>query len=339
MRLPRPARAACVLVLAAFAAGARAQVPSPYAIDIPAWFSESFLDFRDEVADAAKNGRRVMVYFGQDGCPYCRELMVTNFSQRAIVDKMRGHFVAIALNIWGDRETVWLDGRARSEKALARHLDVQFTPTLLFLDEQGSVAARLNGYWPPHRFETALDYVSAKGEKGESLAAYLARRAPEPAHAALADEPFFMRPPFDLARRPGGKPLAVVFETPYCADCDELHRETLRRPEVQAALKPFDVARFSLGARTDVVAPDGAKLKADAWARDLRVAYTPAIVFFDAGGREVFRIDAYLRPFHVASALEYVSSAAYKTEPSFQRFIQARADRLRAEGKAVDLWR
>jgi thioredoxin-related protein len=37
----------------------------------PAWFATSFLDFRDEVADAARAGKRVMIYVGQDGCPYC----------------------------------------------------------------------------------------------------------------------------------------------------------------------------------------------------------------------------------------------------------------------------
>ena len=322
----------------AAAAGARAQDASPYAIDIPPWFTESFLDFRDDVADAAKEGRRVMVYFGQDGCPYCRQLMVTNFSQRAIVDRMRKHFVAIALNIWGDRETTWIDGRGRTEKALARDLDVQFTPTLLFLDEKGNVAARLNGYWPPHRFAAALDYVAARDEKRETLAAYLARKPPEAARAELAPEPFFLRAPYDLTRKAVGKPLAVVFETPYCAACDELHRDILPRPEIQAALRAFDVARFGLGTPTDLVTPQGTRVKADAWARDLRVAYTPAIVFFDASGREVFRVDAYLRPFHVASALEYVSSGAYRDEPSFQRFVQARAERLRARGEAVDLW-
>ena len=159
-----------------------------------------------------------------------------------------------------------------------------------------------------------------------------------PARASLADEPFFLPPPYDLARKPGGKPLAVVFETPYCAACDEMHRDTLRRPDVQAALRQFDVARFGLGARTDLTAPDGGKVRADAWARDLRVSYTPTIVLFDASGREVFRIDAYLRPFHVASALEYVASGAYRSEPSFQRFVQARAERLRMKGETVDLW-
>ena len=324
--------------LAALAGAARAQDPSPYAIDIPPWFTETFLDFGEDVADAAKEGHRLMVYFGQDGCPYCKQLMVTNFSQRRIVDKMRKHFVAIALNIWGDRETTWVDGRKMTEKALARVLDVQFTPTLLFFDEHARVVARLNGYYPPHRFEAVLDYVAAKREKQETLAAYLARKTPDPASATLADEPFFVKPPYDLQRRAAGKPLAVIFETPYCTACDELHREALRRPDVDAQLARFDVARFGLGARTELTTPQGAKVRSDAWAHDLGVAYTPTVVFFDAEGREVFRIDAYLRSFHLASALDYVASGAYRNEPSFQRYIQTRAERLRAQGENVDLW-
>src|SRR6266581_1879912 len=108
-----------------------------------------------------------MVYFGQDGSPYCKELMQTNFSQKAIADKTRAHFVAIALNIWGDREVTWTDGRKFSEKQLEAFLKVQFTPTLLFFDEKGEVAVRLNGYYQPHRFEAVLDYVA--GAHGETL--------------------------------------------------------------------------------------------------------------------------------------------------------------------------
>ena len=320
------------------AAGVHAQDASPYAIDIPPWFAETFLDFREDIADAAKDGKRVMVYLGQDGCPYCRQLMVTNFSQRRIVDKMHRQFVAIALNIWGDREVTWLDGRTMSEKALARVLDVQFTPTLLFFDEKGNIAARLNGYYPPHKLEAVLDYVSGKHEKRETLAAYMARRTPARANATLADEPFFKKPPYVLTRSTDGKPLAVVFETPDCSACDEMHRDLFRRPDVNAQLARFDVARFGLGARTEVTTPDGAKVKADAWARDLHIAYTPTVVLFDPSGREVLRLDAYLRAFHFASALDYVASGSYRTEPSFQRFLQARAERIRAAGVAVEPW-
>jgi hypothetical protein len=42
--------AALALALVA-ASGARAQVASPYALDVPPWFALSFLDFRDDVAE------------------------------------------------------------------------------------------------------------------------------------------------------------------------------------------------------------------------------------------------------------------------------------------------
>jgi thioredoxin-related protein len=323
----------------AMSAGTRAQDASPYAIDIPRWFTQSFLDFREDVADAARNGRRLLVYFGQDGCPYCTQLMVTNFSQRAIVDKTRKHFVAIALNIWGDRDVTWLDGRVMREKDLATLLNVQFTPTLLFFDERGTVVARLNGYYPPQRFEAVLDYVAGHRERKQTLADYLHGAVKETASPRLHDEPFFLPPPFDLRRGPNAKPLAVVFETPSCAACDELHREGFRRKEVLAAVSRFDVARLALGARTEIVTPGGKTTSAGAWARELDVAYTPTIVFFDAAGVEAFRVTAYLRPFHLASSFDYVASGAYRDEPSFQRYVKERAEQMRARGDRVELWR
>ena len=74
------------------------------------------------------------------------------------------------------------------------------------------------------------------------------------------------------------------------------------------------------------------------WADALRIVYTPSLVLFDPAGNEAFRVDGYVRPFHLASALDYVASGAYRTEPSFQRFVQARAERKRAAGERVDLW-
>ena len=316
-----------------------AQEPSPHAIDIPKWFTDSFLDFREDIIDAKREKRRLMVYFGQDGCPYCTALMTTNFSQQRIVEKTRKNFVAVALNIFGDRETKWLDGMAMTEKELARKLRVQFTPTLLFFDETGAIVARLDGYYPPNKLEAVLDYVAERRERKTSLGAWLARNARDPASPKLADEAFFLPPPYDLRRRPGGKPLAVLFETPYCAPCDELHRDAFRRPQVKALLENFDVARFALGASTPLITPFARSTTARDWADELGVTYTPALVFFADDGREVFRIDAYLRPFHLASSLEYVASGAYRDEPSFQRFIQGRAERLRAQGKTVDLWK
>jgi thioredoxin-related protein len=314
-----------LLLAFAVAAPAQAQVVSPHAIDIPRWFTESFLDLREDVREAAAQRKRVMLYFGQDGCPYCTTLMQTNFSQRPIVDKTRRHFVAIALNLWGDREVTWMDGRRMSEKALGRELRVQFTPTLLFLDEHGKIALRLNGYLPPHRFEAALDYAAGVAGNGMRYDEYVKSTIKEAASATLHDADFFAAPPVALT---GGKPVALLFETPYCAGCDELHRDGLRRIEVRRQLERFSVYRLTF---------NDMRTSQTTWARELRVAYTPTIIFFDRG-KEVMRIDTYLRPFHLASALDYVASGAYRREPSFQRYLQARAKRIQERGDKVDLW-
>jgi thioredoxin-related protein len=314
--------------------------PSQSAIDIPPWFKETFLDFREDLRDAAGAKKRLMVYFGQDGCPYCRELMRVNFSQKDIADKTRRHFDAIALNIWGDREVTWTDGRVRSEKEFAAFLKVQFTPTLLFLDEKGKVALRLNGYYPPHKFRAALDYVSGKHEDDTSFTDYLRRNAGEADSGVLHEQPFFLKPPFNLERsqKPAAKPLVVLFEQQHCAACDEMHAKSFTDRATLALAGKFDVVRLELFGKKPVVTPDGKSMSEEQWARQLKVAYTPSLVFFDTRGKEVFRIEAYLKPFHFASGFDYVASGAYRSQPSFQRFIRERAEKIRERGGKVNLW-
>ena len=334
----RLARLVFALLLAACGA-AIAQVPSPHAIDIPRWFATTFLDFREDIDEAARDGKRLLVYFGQDGCPYCTKLMTVNFSQQAIVDKTRRHFVATAINIFGDREATWTDGRTMTEKELARVLHVQFTPTILIFDEAGKPIVRLDGYYPPNQFEAVLDYAAGKLERTQALGDYVRAHAKERASPTLADEPFFMRAPYDLRRKPGGRPLAVIFETVDCGPCDELHAEAFRRDAVMEQVRQFDVVRFALGTTTPLTTPDGRATTAGDFARELGVTYTPSVVFFDASGAEVFRIGAYLRPFHFASTFAYIASGAYRSEPSFQRYLQGRADAMRARGEPVELWK
>ena len=298
--------------------------PLAAAEETPSWFAQSLLHLPDDVADAAREGKRVMLYFGQPGCPYCKQLMEVNFRQRAIVERMQRHFVALELSIFGDRDITWTDGRATTEKKLAAQLKVQYTPTLVFLDEKGGIALRVNGYYPPARFIAALDEAAGKG------------RPPVPVQgkAELNPQSFFIDSR-DLRRR---RPLAVLFETPHCAECDELHAVAFRHPGVLAQIKRFDVVRLTLSGGDVIITPGGREMKAAEWARVLKVDYVPTLVLFDEVGRERLRMEAYFRPFHVAGSLAYVSTGAWRREPSFQRFLQAKADEQRRQGKPVDLW-
>ena len=334
-------RLACgVLLCAAYATApaAAAAAAAPGEIEVPAWFKNSFLDLRDDLREAAAGSKRLMVYFGQNGCPYCKRLMDVNFSQKDIVDKTRKHFDAIEINIYGSRDVTWLDGRTRSEKDFAALLKVQFTPTLLFLDEKGGVALRVNGYYPPHRFMAALDYVAQRREHKVSFGEFQKSYPREPDRGVFHDAPFFRRQPYDFDRRiPATRPLAVFFEQQNCSGCDELHATALKADLTRQLLARFDVYRLNLHGREAVTAPNGATTTAAQWGRDLGVLYVPTVVFFDGRGKEVFRVEAYVRTFHLQAALDYVASGGYLREPSFQRFVQARGEAIRARGGRVDL--
>jgi len=261
----------------------------------PDWFALSLLVLPEEIANAAKEKKRVVLYFEQDGCPYCKRMVEVTFRDPKVAARMQERFVPIALNIWGDREVTAPDGKLMSEKQLAAALRIQFTPTLIFFDEKGAPALRVNGYYPPERFLAALDAAAGPGPLAENVLS---------------------------ARGPRAKPLALLFVTEKCSACDDL-KVTFRDDKVAKQLARFDLEQLPL---------------AGAQAKQLGVGEAPTLVLFDAKGEEVLRLEAYFRPFHVAGSLEYVSSGAWRSEPSFQRFLQTKADRMRRGGETVDLW-
>lgn len=329
-------------VAAAHAADDSALLPgmvNPGYHEPPAWFKNSFLDMREDVREAAHTGRRVMLYFYQDGCPYCKKLLQDNFGQRRIADTAQRYFDVIAVNLWGDREVTDLRGRETSEKRFAADFKVMFTPTLLFLDERGRVILRINGYYPPEKFLAALEYVGLRQEAALSFRDYGAKRAPAPATGRLHQDRAYLSAPYRLggSSRRAGRPLLVLFEQKQCAPCDELHLDIFARRDTQELLRRFDVALLDMWSDTPVELPTGQATTARDWAKSLALSYAPTLVFFDSAGKEVFRADAYLRAFHVQSALDYIVSGAYQREPSFQRYVATRAQRLRAQGIPIEL--
>ena len=303
----------------------------------PDWFKVSFLDLYEDIAEAADENKRVMVYFFQDGCPYCKKLLEDNFGQREITDKTRKYFDVVTLNIWGDRE-VTVGDKVMTEKEFAAALKVQYTPTLIFFDENNKAVYRANGYYPPEKFDVVLDYVGQKKERELGFQDYLARVAPQPAsgklHTGVANVASIGNLQAALEK---DKYLLVIFGQKQCATCDELHLDILQREESKALLERLNIAVIDLWSDRKIVTPDGSEQKIADWAKKLDIKYAPSLVYFNDRGEEVFRSDAYLRAFHVQSVMDYVTTAAYKEQPNFQRYIDARADHLREQGIEVNL--
>jgi thioredoxin-related protein len=282
---------------------------NPGAIDKPDWFKESFLDVRDDLKEATAANKRVMLYFYQDGCPYCAKLIKDNFGKPSITEKTRKNFDVIAINMWGDRSVTDVAGKEATEKTFAADLKVQYTPTMLFLDETGAVALRVNGYYAPAKFEFALDFVAGKHEKEGSFKDYYAKLKADGKIAATTEKTYILPgalpQPLRLqdAHKDSKRPLMVVFAQKDCETCDELYNDMFKRKEIAYSLSNLDLAQADPDDTSTIQTPDGKDMKLSDWAKSLDIKYSPSLVFFDATGKEVFRTEAYFKAFHTHGAL------------------------------------
>ena len=167
-------------------------------------------------------------------------------------------------------------------------------------------------------------------------------------------QPWFYESFLDLREDIGdsageGKQLVILWEQRGCPYCREMHHVNLRRPEIVDYIrKNFNVIQMNLWGDREVTDVDGEVTTEKKLARKYRVQFTPTIQFFptrlEAGTKkpghdvEVWRLLGYWKPFHFLNSFVYVKDKGYETEPNFQRWLQALARKMEAEGKEVELW-
>ncbi|MCU7940291.1 MAG: thioredoxin fold domain-containing protein [gamma proteobacterium symbiont of Bathyaustriella thionipta] len=315
----------------------------------PTWFKESFLELQVDLDDANEQGRQIILYFHQDGCPYCKKLLDDNFTHKEIVRKMNQKFDLLEINMWGDKTVTLLTGDEVSEKEFAKQMKVMFTPTLIVLNHEGEQQFRMIGYYAPDKFSAALDYVLLKSEENIAFNDYY-RQQQKNVHSDSKQESTLHTEDFidkskDLASliKNSNKPALVLFEQQNCSECDELHGDIFRRLPVYKQLQQFSVAQIDINSNDKITTPYGQLMTKKQFAESLNIQYTPSLLFYDnnavsSAQRLVFRSEGYLKGFHIQALFDYILSGAYNSEPEFQRFVQRRADKMREEGIKVELW-
>ncbi len=298
----------------------------------PDWFSETFLDLQEDLKEAKKAGKKgIIVYFGQTDCAYCQALLEVNFTkEKDIVKYTQEHFNVIAIDIWGSREGVDMDGKTYNEREYGEHHNVHFTPTLFFYTVDalekvdGKETLRLNGYYPPYEFRGTLKYIVDGYYKTESLKDYMDRADPAGKFELgdINEQDFFVKPPyiFDRSHFKSDKPLIVFFEKRDCHACDILHTDPLNDEKVRKKLQRFEVVQLDTQSDTPIVTPQGEKLTAKQWAKKLGIFYAPTLIFFDEEGKEIIRVDSVVRLYRLRGVLDFITSKGYLTAPTYQRW-------------------
>lgn len=136
------------------------------------WFYESFLNLGEDLNDAASQGKRLVIFWEQKGCPYCKRMHDVNLRIPRIVNYIKKHFLVIQLNLWGDREVTDFDGEVLSEKKLANKYSILYTPTIQFFPETLDKVAgrpgnkaevvRIPGYFKPFHYYFLFQYAYTK---------------------------------------------------------------------------------------------------------------------------------------------------------------------------------
>lgn len=298
--------------------------PLSHEVALPNWFKPSFLNLKEDLTEAAKAGKKgIILYFGQKYCVYCQALMEVNFRKPDLVAYTRQHFEVIAIDIWGDREVTDLQGKTLSEKEFALREQTNFTPSLLFYDLQGREALYLPGYYPPYKFQAALEYVAGEHYSTQSFRQYLVKgEAGFVDDSGLNQNNEFEAPPYLLNRSQwsASRPLVVFFEQGNCHACNVLHTDILQQEEISKLLQAFERVQLNMWADTPVITPDGKKLTARQWADSLNLFYAPTLVFFDETGKEILRLDSTTYSQRLGLVLQYIVTKGYQQQRYFHRW-------------------
>lgn len=151
----------------------------------PDWLQDSFLDLREDLAEASAAGKRVLITIEQRGCIYCAKMHSEIFPDPQVDRRLRENFSVIQINLAGSLEVTDLNGNSATEKATAAAWGVNFTPTLIFLPEEvpaGQTArqaavALLPGSPDAPTLVAVMDWVLAGGpDSGRELKEILADR-------------------------------------------------------------------------------------------------------------------------------------------------------------------
>ncbi len=301
--------------------------------EFPGWFKQSFLDFAEDVEEAKDEDKHVMLFMSLSFCPYCTKMLNENFEEGAKLQPyIQDNFDVIGIDIKGARELYIDEDTTMIEREYAAHLKVQYTPTILFLNQENEVVVRVNGYRSPENFQHIVDFVKNKEYENMSLTEYV-EKVKNKTFYTLKENKMFQDIK-DLSKIDG--PLAVIFEDGSCTQCDYLHNKTLKNEEVQKELGKVTVVRYDATSDEQIITPSGEKTTPKKWAKDMILDYRPGIVLFDKK-KEIVRIDALLYSFHFKELVRYVSGGYYEQYHTFLDYLGPRQDELLQQGVDIDI--
>lgn len=104
-------------------------------------------NYDDGTRMAKEKNKKIFLYFHASWCAYCRQMEMSTFQDKALIDYMNANFISIKVD-------------SDSEKTIAELYSVRGLPTSWFLKSNSDKLSNMPGYIDAKRLLTILKYVN-----------------------------------------------------------------------------------------------------------------------------------------------------------------------------------
>ena len=249
------------------------------------FFAQSFGDLPEELAEAREAGKLgLLLFFEQEGCPYCERMLKTILNQPSVQDWYRERFVSISVDINGDVELRDVDGITLPSKVFAQHRRVKTTPTISFLDLSGAeVYRRVTMLSGPLEFMMMGQYI-AEGRYTDTAWKDYAAEHPDVVNSATVQQVVDFREEAAAAAEMGVVLLLAVTRE-GCSYCAQLRRDFLA-PMIRSGeyMDKVRIREMLMEPETAVRDFDGGLTTTAEIAARHGVSITPTVLLLDSAG-------------------------------------------------------
>jgi len=167
--LSRSVALAAALLLCAYA-------PVTAGVDPADFFEPTFHDLPEELAMAARDGKRLVIMFEQEGCPFCWKMRRDVLNKKEVHDYYHKLFRVIQMDIRGSLPVVDFDGNTTTQKEFSIAQNVRHTPVFIYYGEDGKELHRLIGFYSKKEFLLSGKYVESGAYATDDFFLWLKKR-------------------------------------------------------------------------------------------------------------------------------------------------------------------
>ena len=117
-----------------------------------------WLSITEAQEKSKSDGRPLFIFVEAEWCGICKRMINSVFPEPSVTELLTDNFHPVLIDL-DSRETILFNGEVMTERDFARIMQVQQTPTTIFIDENGDVLGSQPGFMDVDELEKLLHYL------------------------------------------------------------------------------------------------------------------------------------------------------------------------------------